>query len=142
MKFPLLTPAFIALSLFAGTLHLHAEEENEALEQQMKILARGTRQLTLQVADPAQQQSSVTLLETLKKAAVDSKALTPRMTSQMPEAKRAQFLADYRTDLDELKDSFDQIEEAVKAGQYEKAKSLIATVNTIKKEGHGKFKRD
>jgi len=142
MKFPLLAPAFFALSLLSSALHLRGEDENEALEQQMKILARGTRQLTQQVSDPAQQQSSVALLETLKKAAVDSKSINPRMTSQIPEAKRAQFLADYRTDLDELKDSFDQIEEAVKAGQYEKAKSLIATVNTIKKEGHGKFKRD
>jgi hypothetical protein len=30
----------------------------------------------------------------------------------------------------------------VKAGQYDKAKSLLATVNSIKKEGHGKFKVD
>ena len=60
----------------------------------------------------------------------------------MPAADREKFLADYRTDLDELKDAFSRIEEAVKAGQYDKARSLLATVNTIKKEGHGKFKQD
>jgi len=132
----LLALVFIAV---AGSLHAEADS---ALENQMKILARGNRQLSQQLADPAQQQSTITLIETMKKAALDSKALEPRKTSEIPDAKRAQFLADYRTDLDELNDSFSQIEEAVKAGQYDKAKSLLATVNSIKKEGHGKFKTD
>ena len=100
------------------------------------------RQLSQQVVDPSKQQENITLLESLKKAAVDSKALDPRKTASVPQADRNKFLADYRTDLDELKDAFDQIKEAVKAGQYDKAKSLIATVNSIKKEGHGKFKTD
>jgi soluble cytochrome b562 len=137
MKPRLLLP--LVIIAVAGSLHAQADS---ALENQMKILARGNRQLSLQVADPAQQQSTITLIESLKKAAFDSKALEPRKTTEIPEAKRAQFLADFRTELDELKDSFDQIEEAVKAGQYDKAKSLLATVNSIKKEGHGKFKTD
>jgi soluble cytochrome b562 len=129
-------------SLLSLPAFLHAEESDSPLEKQMQILARGMRQLTQQVADPAKQQENVTLLESLKKAAGDSKAINPQQTKQIPEAKRDAFLADYRTDLDELKDAFNQIEEAVKSGQYDKAKSLIATVNSIKKEGHGKFKTD
>jgi soluble cytochrome b562 len=131
----------LALFLLATSGLLHAEEDS-ALENQMKILARGTRQLSQQVSDPAKQQSTITLIENLKKAALDSKTLDPRKTSEIPEEKRAQFLADFRTELDELKDAFDQIEEAVRSGQYEKAKSLLAIVNSIKKEGHGKFKAD
>lgn len=121
---------------------LYAQEADSPLEGQMKILARGMRQLVNQVVDPSKQQENITLLESLKKAAVDSKALDPRKTAGVPQADREKFLADYRTDLDELKNAFDQIEEAVKAGQFDKAKSLIATVNSIKKEGHGKFKTD
>jgi soluble cytochrome b562 len=131
----------LALFLLATSGLLHAEADS-ALENQMKILARGTRQLSQQVSDPAKQQSTITLIENLKKAALDSKTLDPRKTSEIPEEKRAQFLADFRTELDELKDAFDQIEEAVRSGQYEKAKSLLAIVNSIKKEGHGKFKAD
>ncbi len=135
--FPLL-----ALSLCILT-PLHAGEENDSpLEGQMKILARGMRTLGNQIGDPSKQQENISLLETLKKAAVDSKTLDPRKTGEIPDAKRPAFLADYRTELDELGDALNQVEEAVKAGQYEKAKSLIATVNTIKKEGHGKFKAD
>jgi len=131
----------LPLVLIAVAVSLHAQADS-ALDNQMKILARGNRQLSQQVSDPAQQQSTITLIESLKKAALDSKALEPRKTADIPEANRAQFLADFRTELDELKDSFDQIEEAVKAGQYDKAKTLLATVNSIKKEGHGKFKKD
>jgi len=129
-------------SLLSLPAFLRAEESDSPLEKQMQILARGMRQLSQQVVDPSKQQENITLLESLKKAAVDSKALDPRKTASVPQADRDKFLADYRTDLDELKDAFDQIKEAVKAGQYDKAKSLIATVNSIKKEGHGKFKTD
>lgn len=108
----------------------------------MKIFARGTRQLSQQVSDPAKQQSTIELIESLKKAALDSRALTPRKIVMIPEAKRAEFLAAYQAEMDELMESFGKIEEAVKGGDYEKAKSLLATVNSIKKEGHGKFKTD
>jgi len=131
----------LTLVFIAAASSLHAEADSP-LENQMKILARGSRQLSQQVSDPARQQNTIELIESLKKAALDAKTLNPRKASEIPEAKRAQFLADYRTDLDELKDSFNQIEEAVKARQYEKAKSLLTTVNSIKKEGHGKFKTD
>ena len=121
---------------------LHAQEADSPLEGQMKILARGMRQLVNQVGDPSKQQENVSLLEILKRAATDSKGLSPRKTAAIPENKREAFLADYRNDLDELKDALDQVEAAVKAGQYDKAKSLIGNVNTIKKEGHEKFKVD
>jgi soluble cytochrome b562 len=94
------------------------------------------------VIDPAKQQENIILLESLKKAVTDSKTLEPRKISSIPAENREKFLADYRHELDELSDAFNQVEEAVKAGQHDKAKSLLATVNSIKKEGHGKFKVD
>jgi len=144
MKFAFRSSRSFALTVtFLSTITLlQAEEADSPLEGEMTILARGTRQLSLQVTDPAKQQENITLLESLKKAAADSKALTPRKIVTVSQEDREKFLADYRTDLDELKDTFSQIEEAVKAAQYDKAKSLLATVNSIKKEGHGKFKQD
>ena len=144
MKFAFRSSRSFALTvtLLSTITLLQAEEADSPLEGEMTILARGTRQLSQQVTDPAKQQENITLLESLKKAAADSKALTPRKIVTVSQADREKFLADYRTDLDELKDAFSQIEEAVKAAQYDKAKSLLATVNSIKKEGHGKFKQD
>jgi soluble cytochrome b562 len=134
-------PLLITIALLVFPTFLQAQADSP-LEGQMKILARGMRQLTQQVADPAKQQENIILLETLKKAVTDSKTLEPRKTASIPADKRDNFLSDYRQELDELSGAFDQVEEAVKAGQYDKAKSLLATVNSIKKEGHGKFKVD
>jgi len=136
------TSLILAITLVTSSQFLRAEEGNSSLEHQMKILAKGTRQLSQQVNDPAQQQSSVGLIEDLKKAAQDSKSIDPRMAETVPAADKAKFLADYRAQMDKLSDAFTKIEEAVKAGQYAEAKSLLASVNSIKREGHEKFKQD
>lgn len=112
------------------------------LEKQMQILARGKRQLSAQVADPAKQQQTITLIESLKKASVDSKALNPRKTASVPAADREKFLAAYRAQMDKLTETFNQMEEAVKAGQYDKAKSLLGALQSVMKEGHREFKQD
>jgi len=46
------------------------------------------------------------------------------------------------SELEKLKTALDQVEQAVKAGDYAKAQSLSAQINPIKKEGHSKFKLD
>ena len=131
----------LSLALLASSITLRADDDTP-LEGQMKILARGMRQLSAQIVDPAKQKENISLLASMKKAATDSKSLEPSMTRTVPEAKRAAFLADYRTDLDELHDALDQVEQAVKAGDSSKASSLLGKVGAVKKEAHGKFKRD
>ena len=108
----------------------------------MKILARGTKQLSLQLSDPAQQAGTITLIESLKKASAESKALIPRKTADIPAADQPKFLADYQQTMGELTDSFNRIEEAVKAGEYDKAKSLLGAIKPIKQEGHKKLQKD
>jgi soluble cytochrome b562 len=130
---------FLAM-LLALPLSLMAQDS--ALEGQMKILARGTKQLSLQVSDPAQQAGTITLIESLKKASAESKALIPRKTADIPAADQPKFLADYQQTMGELTDSFNRIEEAVKAGEYDKAKSLLGAIKPIKQEGHKKFQKD
>jgi soluble cytochrome b562 len=117
-------------------------QDDSPLEVQMKILARGTRQLSQQLADPAKQQDNIALLEKLKKAATDSESLDPAKTKTIPEAGRSDFLAGYKVELEKLKSAFDQVEQAVKSGDFAKAQSLFSTVNPIKKEGHSQFKQD
>jgi len=108
----------------------------------MKILARGMKQLSKQITDPAKQQENIALLETLQKATVDSKSFEPAKTKTVPEAGRATFLADYGAELDKLKSAIDQVEQAVKAGDYAKAQSLLGKVGSIRKDGHDRFKQD
>ena len=138
MKFSTL---LLTCCLIASAFSLRADEDTP-LEKQMQIMARSMKQLSQQIADSTKQQESITLLETLKKAASDSKGLDPRKTVSIPQANREKFLTDYKAQMDKLSEAFNQIEEALKAGKYDQAKAQLATVGSIKKEGHSKFKQD
>lgn len=138
MKFSTL---LLTCCLIASAFSLRADEDTP-LEKQMQIMARSMKQLSQQIADSTKQQESITLLETLKKAASDSKGLDPRKTVSIPQANREKFLTDYKAQMDKLSEAFNQIEEALKAGKYDQAKAQLATVGSINKEGHSKFKQD
>jgi soluble cytochrome b562 len=131
----------LACSLILSTFSLRADDDTP-LEKQMQIMARSMKQLSLQLADSTKQQESIMLLETLKQAASDSKGLDPRKTASIPHADREKFLTAYKAQMDKLSEAFNQIEEALKAGKYDQAKAQLATVGSIKKEGHSKFKQD
>lgn len=131
----------LSFSLITVVFSLRADEDTP-LEKQMQIMARSMKQLSGQIADPAKQQSTITLMETLKQAASDAKGLDPRKAASVPQADREKFLADYRAQIDKLSATFNQIEEAVSTGKYDQAKTLLSAVGTIKKEGHTTFKQD
>ena len=131
----------LACSLILSTFSLRADDDTP-LEKQMQIMARSMKQLSQQITDSTKQQESIMLLETLKKAASDSKGLDPRKTASIPQADRGKFLTAYKAQMDKLSEAFNQIEEALKAGKYDQAKVQLATVGSIKKEGHSKFKQD
>ena len=131
----------LACSLILSTFSLRADDDTP-LEKQMQIMARSMKQLSQQITDSTKQQESIMLLETLKKAASDSKGLDPRKTASIPLADREKFLTAYKAQMDKLSEAFNQIEEALKAGKYDQAKVHLATVGSIKKEGHSKFKQD
>jgi len=131
----------LTCSLIAPAFSLHADEDTP-LQKQMQIMARGMKQLSGQINDPAKQESTVILIETLKKAASDSKGWDPLKTASIPQADREKFLTAYKGQIDKLSEAFNQIEEAVKGNKYDQAKALLATIGSIKKEGHSKFQQD
>ena len=135
----LILTSILSLASLLPSAHAGADTP---LEKQMQTLARGTKRLSLQVGDPAKQQDTVTLIESLKQAVTESKPMEPRETASVAPADREKFLSDYRAQLDKLTAAYDQIEVAVKAGQYDQAKSLLTSIGPIKKEGHQKFKQD
>ena len=131
----------LSLSLVLSSTALFGEEDTP-LEKQMQILARGMKQLSVQISDSSKNQDSVALIESLKQAAGISKELKPRKTASIPQADQEQFLTAYKAQIAKLSDAFSQIEEAIKAGKNDQAKTVLATIGPIKKEGHSKFKQD
>lgn len=116
------------------------KDQESPLEKQMRILADGMKQLGARINDPAKQAETVTLISSLKKAAMDAKSLEPTKAATIEAADKEKFLADYRARLDKLATAFDSMEKAAKAGQHDQATALLSTVAELKKEGHAKFK--
>jgi soluble cytochrome b562/YHS domain-containing protein len=117
-----------------------AKNQESPLEKQMRILADGMKQLGGQINDPAKQAETVTLISSLKKAAMEAKTVEPTKTATVAASDKEKFLADYRAQLDKLASAFDSIETAAREGQYDQAKALLSTVTELRKEGHAKFK--
>ena len=130
------------LMLALATIPSTQAESDTPLEKQMQVMARTMRQLSTQITDPAKQQENLGLLETLRQSAETSKSLDPKKTATVSASERPAFIAAYRNQMDRLEAAFISTEEAVKAGQYDKAKALLATTGPIKKEGHSRFKQD
>jgi len=117
-----------------------AKNQESPLEKQMRILADGMKQLGAQINDPAKQAETVTLISSLKKAAMDAKTMEPTKIAAVAASDKEKFLADYRAQLDKLASAFDSIETAAREGRYDQAKALLSTVIELRKEGHAKFK--
>lgn len=117
-------------------------DEDTPLEKQMQLMARSMKQLSQQITDPAKNHDSITLIETLKQAAATSMDLKPKKTSSIPAVDQQQFLTEYKAQISKLSEAFNRIEEALKAGKNDQAKTLLSTVGAIKKDGHAKFKQD
>jgi hypothetical protein len=120
---------------------LHAGEDSP-LEGKMKTLARGTKQLSGQLGDPAKRQETLTLLESLERTAGEARDLEPAMAKSIPESQRPSFLAAYRQELDRLSATYVQIGQAVAAGDQARTASLLGQLNALKREGHSRFKQD
>ncbi len=116
------------------------KHQESPLEKQMRILADGMKQLGGQINDPAKQAETVTLISSLKKAAMEAKTVEPTKTATVAASDKEKFLADYRAQLDKLASAFDSIETAAREGRYDQAKALLSTVTELRKEGHAKFK--
>jgi len=133
----LLTALTLALTLTGHTAR--ADEKETDLGKQMKIIAKSVKQLKGQIADAAQQQSSITLVETAKAAATEARKLTPAHAADIPEADRPKFITDYQTQIDVLIKDFTTIDDALHAGKYDDAQKTFADLGNVKKDGHKQF---
>lgn len=122
---------------FAGAT-THGEPESE-LARKMKSMGKNLKQLKQQIADATKQQASVALLETVKKIAEEAKSLTPAKAKKVAGADRAKFISGFQAQIDKLIRALGAIEDAVKAGKYDDAKTLFGDLQMIKREGHEKF---
>jgi soluble cytochrome b562 len=94
----------------------------------------------LQAPSDADKQKYGGYVDTLIAAATQAKNFEPEKTSTLPEADRAQFLADYRQSMDALIALFEQLKSQLSAGDWDGARAQMRLIGDAQADGHEKFR--
>lgn len=133
-----LAPAPLA---FAQEPPAAAKKEHTELEDRMEKMNSAWRRLRRQVADPAQNASSLELVAIIREASKGTEKMTPTKAADIPEADRAKFLADYAAGMKKFFTQLDTLEAALKAGKTEEAQKALTDIADYQKQSHKAFKK-
>ena len=119
-----------------------AADDDTPLAKNMSAMNKSLRTLKRQIADTAKKDENVAMLEKIKTSLDEAAKLQPKKTKDVPEAEKAAYVEKYKTQIGELKKTFDTIETAVKAGKLDDAKALFDKLAEQKEKGHKDFGAD
>jgi soluble cytochrome b562 len=121
-----------------------ALQADTPLEKRMNQMKRSFRELKKAMEAPveADKQKYLGWVADLQQAAEESKTLEPEKTERVPAEQKTAFLEGYRSKMEEMIGQIDQLGQAIEAGKWAEAKSLIGQINQVQREGHGKYRGD
>ena len=109
------------------------------LEKVMDKMGKAFRKLRGEAKAGAFSDDAVGLVATMKEAATEAKKLEPLKTKDLPEDKRAEFVADFRGDLDKFAAKLDQLSAELKAGDTAAALKSVDQLAKTMKSDHEEF---
>jgi hypothetical protein len=136
---PLHTAILVALAVCAIPFQLRAETPLGTQMDAMKGAFRNIR-AALQAPSDADKEKYAGYVDALIAAAGKAKDFEPEKTAKIPEAERAQFLADYRQSIDALIALFEQLKSQLSAGDWDGARAQMRLISNAQADGHEKFR--
>lgn len=136
-----LAATLLLTAIVTGATPVRAQdnEPKTPLAQQMSGIAKDFRALRKIINDPAQKDAAVALVKDMEDHATKAKGFDPAKAKDIAPADRAQFIADYHTQIDGLIADFQKLEQAVSDGKTTDASALLDKLQQDKREGHKKF---
>ena len=150
LALPLLSPTLSLAQTAAGTTpaapnvaQAPAQDDDKQtdLEMRMSRMARALRKLKKQVADPAQNASSLQLVATMQAAAKEALDLTPAKAADLPADQQAKFVDDFKAGIKGMMDEFTKLSDALTAGRNDDAAKIVAEIDALEKKGHKEFRK-
>ncbi len=117
------------------------DEPKTELETRMERVGKAFRKLKKQVADPAQNASSLQLLATMQGALKESVGLTPAKTADLPADQRAKFVEDFKAGIKGMQDEFSKLADALSSGRNDDAARIVDEIGELEKKDHKEFKK-
>lgn len=131
----------VVLVLGVAPFHLRAETP---LGEQMDTMKGALRPLKAALQSPTDADKAVYTgyADTLIAAATKAKDFQPEKTATLPEADRAQFLADYQKSIDALIALLTQLKSQLAAGDWDAARAQMRNIYDAQADGHDKFRTE
>lgn len=117
-------------------------EDDTPLGKEMEKVSKALKVVNRNLADPAQKDANLAKIADAKTALDAALKYEPAMTKSVPAAEKAKFLADYKAAMEQTGKSLEELKAAVTAGNTDAAAKAMEKLNSEKKEGHKKFKKD
>jgi hypothetical protein len=109
------------------------------LHKSMEALDDGLHKLKVSMKDPTKSADSLAALAGMERSAQECKLQTPKMTSTVPEADRAEFVKSFRKQIIVLQQRMLEMETALLDGDHAKAEELLRKLKLLEEDGHEKF---
>ena len=117
------------------------EEKKTELESRMDKVGKAFRKLRKQVADPAQNASSLELVAAMIDGAKDAATFTPAKAADLPEDQRAAFVGRFKDGIKDLQDRLAKLQAALQAGNNADAAAMVNDLVDAMKKAHKEFKK-
>ena len=115
--------------------------EQPSLKANMKALNRAYRKVRKQIIDPAQNTSSVQLLQAIQLEVTKGIAIAPDRVSEIPVNEQGRFVLSYKRKMVEFLTILLDIESALLNGDNSLAQQQFGKLYQMKKEGHREFQK-
>jgi soluble cytochrome b562 len=116
-------------------------DEMTELAEQMDRMSGAFRKLRRQAGDATMNAASLELVGVMREAAEAAQACNPAKAADLPEAQRAKFTGDYRTQVGKLLALLTRTEAAIKDGDNAAAVKLVGEMGDLQKAGHKEFRK-
>ena len=117
------------------------DEKKTDLEMRMDRMGRAFRKLKKQVADPAQNASSLLLVGKMQDALKESLEFTPEKAADLPDDQKAQFVEDFKAGIKGMQDTVAKLSDALTAGKNDEAVKIVADMDALEKKDHKEFRK-
>ena len=119
-----------------------AEDEPETeLGAKMEKMSGAFRALRRQIEDATKNEDSLARLAAIKENAEAALKLEPARKAEIPAAKQAAFVADFRAKMKEFIGVVERTEAALRAGNNAEAARLVGVMADTQKQAHGDFRK-
>ncbi|MBH04858.1 MAG: hypothetical protein CMJ20_00905 [Phycisphaeraceae bacterium] len=115
--------------------------EQPSLKANMKALNRAYRKVRKQIVDPAQNTSSVQLLQAIQLEVTRGIVIVPDRVSEIPVNEQGRFVLSYKRKMVEFLTILLDIESALLDGDNSLAQQQFGKLYQMKKEGHREFQK-